>query len=89
MVSFTLRVAGCLALGDGLRHHGRDAVAADGDADDDPRGPTERSQILRTIEDEVGRPGQEQLVLVAGRLALHAVDQQRPARAGRHGRPQA
>ena len=72
-------VAGRTSLGDGLRHHSCDAVAVDGDTDHNPRRSAQRSQILCSVEHQVRGPRQEQLVLVAGRLALHAVHQQRSA----------
>ena len=74
------------ALGHG-RERGGDVVAACGHAHGDPSRPACRGQQLRPVEHEVGRPQQEQLVLVAGGLALHGVDEDGAARAGgvRHG----
>ena len=39
-----------------------------------PRCAAGRGQELRAVEDQVGRPDEQQLVLVAGRFALHGVD---------------
>ena len=61
----------------------RDGVAPDRDAHHDSIGAAQGAQVLRAIEDQVGCPGQEQLVLVAGRLALHAIDHDGPAPAER------
>ncbi len=74
-------------FGHGRRDGGGDLLAAFGHADRDPTGAARRGEELGAVEHQVRRAQQEQLVLVAVRLALHRVDEDRAAPAGgvRHG----
>ena len=78
----TRRAAGGHALVHRPRHGGGDMVAPLGHADGDPARAAGRGEELRAVEHEVGRADEEQLVLVAGRLALHGVDDHRAAGTG-------
>ncbi len=65
---------------------GRAGVDLRTDREDRPLGAHRPAQHLETVEDEVGAADQQHGVLVAERLALHAVaDDDRPAAARRDG----
>ena len=76
------RAAGPDALGQGQRDGGRHLLAALGHAHGDPAGPAGRGHQLGAVEHQVRGPEEQQLVLVAGRFALHGVDDDGPAAAG-------
>ena len=62
-----------MPLVDGALHRDGDRLTAGRDAHDDPAGAAHGGEELCAVEHEVRRPGQEDLVLVARRLAFHAV----------------
>ena len=65
-----------------LFHSRCDGVASNRDTDHDSNGAAQGGQVLRAVQRQMGCSGQEQRVLVAGRLALHRVDHDGPAGAG-------
>ena len=74
------RTTGCGAFGERLRHRGGDLVAALGHAHRRALRAAGRGEELRAVEHQMGRPDEEELVLVAGRLALHGVHEDGAAR---------
>jgi hypothetical protein len=67
-------MTGSVTLCNGLVHRGGDIVTTNWDTDDNLTGSAHGGEILRTIKDKMGSSSEEQLVLVTGRLSLHAID---------------
>ena len=66
----------------GMTHCSGTGDAAGREADNDSIASAQGGEVLGAIEHQVGSSDQQQLILLAGRLSLHGVDDNGPSDAG-------